>query len=85
MPRPPSAVSPRVVVYHARDCHLCERALAVVEEARAELGFTLELVDIGGIPELEAVYREALPVVEIDGKRAFSYFVPPAALRDRLG
>lgn len=74
----------RVTVYHADDCHLCERALEVVAEAQAELGFTLQIVDIGGVPELEASYRELLPVVEIDGRRAFTYFVPPDALRARL-
>ena len=49
-----------------------------------ELGFDLELVDIGGEPELEARYREHLPVVEIDGERAFTYFVDADALRRRL-
>jgi len=74
----------RVVVYHAEGCHLCERALEVVELMRAEVDFELELVDIGGDPDLEARYREFLPIVEIDGARAFTYHVPPAALRGRL-
>jgi hypothetical protein len=56
----------------------------VLREAQAELGFELELVDIGGDGELEARFRELLPVVEIDGSRAFTYFVEPDALRDRL-
>lgn len=75
---------PRVTVYHAAGCHLCERALAVVEAARDELGFALERVDIGGDPDLEARYRELIPVVEIDGNVAFTYFVPPDALRARF-
>jgi hypothetical protein len=74
----------RVVVYHAAGCHLCERALEVVTQAHEELGFTLELVDIGGDAALESAYREWIPVVEIDGVRAFTYFVPSAALRARL-
>jgi glutaredoxin len=74
----------RVVVFHARDCHLCERALAQVTALRDELGFALELVDIGGDAELEARYRELLPVVEIDGERAFTYFVHDEAFRRRL-
>jgi hypothetical protein len=41
-------------------------------------------VDIGGVPELEAAYRESIPVVEIDGERAFTYFVHAEALRARL-
>ena len=60
------------------------RALEVVEAIRAELGFELELVDIGGRSELEARYRELLPVIEIDGVRAFTYFVDSDALRGRL-
>jgi hypothetical protein len=52
---------------------------------QAEVGFDLELVDIDGNPELEARYRELLPVVEIDGRLAFTYVVEPAALRARLG
>jgi Glutaredoxin-like domain (DUF836) len=56
----------------------------VVEELRAELGFELDVVDIGGRPELESKYRELLPVVEVDGERVFSYFVDVEALRERL-
>jgi hypothetical protein len=55
-----------------------------VREVQEELGFELELVEIDGDPELEARHRELLPVVEIDGERAFSYFVEPTALRARL-
>ena len=83
-PSGPQALPARVVVYHAEGCHLCTRAIAVVEEARAGLGFELELVDIGGDPELERRYRELLPVVEIDGRRAFTFFVPPEAFRARF-
>ena len=51
---------------------------------RAELGDGFEEVDIGGDDALEARYREWLPVVEIDGERAFVYFVDPIALRRKL-
>ena len=71
-------------MYHAADCSLCARALEVVTEARDELGFDLELVDIAGDSELGARYRTLLPVVEIDGEQAFTYFVDPGARRDRL-
>jgi Glutaredoxin-like domain (DUF836) len=51
---------------------------------RAEVEFELEQVDISGDAELERRYREWLPVVEIDGERAFTYFVTPDGLRQRL-
>jgi Glutaredoxin-like domain (DUF836) len=55
-----------------------------IREARAELRFDLELVDIDGDADLEARYRERIPVVEIDGEPAFDHFVDADALRERL-
>jgi glutaredoxin len=77
-------VTRRVTLFRAEGCHLCERALEVVEATRADLDFELEVVDIGGDPELEARYRERLPVIEIDGESVFTFFVTPAALRAAL-
>ena len=56
----------------------------MLESVRAEQDFELVEVDISGDSELEARYREWLPVVEIDGERAFTYFVYPDALLQRL-
>jgi len=47
-------------------------------------GAAYDEVDITGDPELEARYREWLPVVEIDGERAFVYHVQPEGLRRKL-
>jgi glutaredoxin len=74
----------RVSVFHAADCHLCERALAQVRALQDELGFELEEVAIDGDPKLEARYRELIPVVEIDGERVFTYYVHEDAFRRRL-
>ncbi len=79
-----ASIRSQVVVYHADGCHLCERALAQVRALRDELGFELEEVAIDGDAELEARYREWLPVVELDGERVFTYFVHEDAFRRRL-
>ena len=71
-------------LYSATGCHLCERAREVLVDAQAEVDFDLREVDISGDPDLEARYREWLPVVEIDGERAFVYFVDPAGFRRRM-
>ena len=76
--------SRKVVLYHAEGCHLCERARAVIDAVRAEVPFELEEVDIVGDPLLESRYREWLPVVEIDGERAFVYYVDPDAFRRKV-
>ena len=51
---------------------------------REVVTFDLDVVDVGGDPQLEATYREHVPVVEIDEARAFEYFVDADALRARL-
>jgi hypothetical protein len=73
-----------VVLYHAEGCHLCERARATLVALSSECDFELREVDIAGEPTLETAYRAWLPVVEIDGERAFTYFVDEAAFRRRI-
>jgi hypothetical protein len=41
-------------------------------------------VDITGDASLEERYREWLPVVEIDGERAFVYYIDEPALLRKL-
>jgi hypothetical protein len=48
------------------------------------VGAAYDAVDITGDDDLEARYREWLPVVEIDGERAFVYYVDEGALRRKL-
>ena len=57
----------------------------MLEQVRADTPFELEETDITGDPELERRYRERIPVVEVDGVEAFTYFVHPDGLRRRLG
>jgi glutaredoxin len=78
-------MAPTVTLYHAAGCHLCERAREIVTRLRDEFGFPYTEVDITGDPALEIVYREWLPVVEVDGARVSVYHLDEAALRRRVG
>jgi glutaredoxin len=71
----------RVTLYTAQGCSLCGPVRRRIEKVRAEVSFELEEVDITGVPALEQEYREWLPVVEIDGVRAFVYRVDEVELR----
>jgi hypothetical protein len=51
---------------------------------RERVPFELDVVDIGGDPELEPRFREQLPAVEIDGDLAFTFFVDADVLTARL-
>ena len=70
----------RVRVLMATGCHLCPPAVAVVEAVCAAHGIAAEVVDIDGVVELERRYREAIPVVEVDGAEIARYHVEPAVL-----
>ncbi len=76
-----STRKPDVAVFHSAGCHLCERALQQVRALRDELEFELREIDITGDTALEEVYREWLPVIEIDGRRRFTYHLQPDAFR----
>jgi glutaredoxin len=78
-------VSRTVTLFHAQGCHLCERAREQLVALGGELEFELVEIDIAGDADLEAGYREFLPVVELDGERLFTYYVFPDVLRRRLG
>jgi glutaredoxin len=70
----------RIVLYTARGCHLCDGARGTLKSE----GVEYDEVDITGVTDLEAVYREWLPVLEIDGERAFVYRIPVEGLRRKL-
>ena len=70
-----------MTLYTAEGCHLCERARETLD---GDVGVRAPEIDIGGDSALEASYREWLPVVEIDGERAFVYRIPVDALRRKL-
>ncbi len=62
-------MNPRVIIYSRKNCHLCEVTKEVVESARNEAEFELEVVFIDGNPELEKLYGEEVPVTMVNGKR----------------
>jgi glutaredoxin len=77
-------MSVEVVLYGAPGCHLCDVAKDVLHRQRELLGFELQVVDISGDPELEGSYREQIPVVFVDGRKAFKYRVDPLELARRV-
>ena len=62
-----------VVVYSRKGCHLCE----VVKESLSKLarrgGFTWRDIDVDSDPDLRRQYNDEVPVVFINGRKAFKY------------
>ena len=70
-----------VSIYSRSNCHLCEVALAVLEEIRSELDFQITKILIDGKPELEEKYGEQVPVILINGQPHDFFRVDPERFR----
>ena len=55
-----------------------------VERVGHEVAVVLEEIDVDGDPALVAAYGHEVPVLVVNGRKAFKYRVTPAALRARL-
>jgi glutaredoxin len=73
-----------VTLYTREGCHLCDDALAVLQTERLATPFALEVVDVDTDPSLRERYGMEVPVIAVDGRKAFKYRVTAEALRQRL-
>jgi glutaredoxin len=74
----------QLTLYGKPGCHLCEEARAVVLAVRERHPFELEEIDITRDPSLEALYRERIPVIAIDGEEALELVIEAVELERRL-
>jgi len=62
-----------VVVYSRKGCHLCE----IVKESLVKLerrgGFTWREIDVDSNEDLRRQFTDEVPVVFINGRKAFKY------------
>jgi thiol-disulfide isomerase/thioredoxin len=74
----------KVIVYVKPSCTLCGPVIETIERVRREVDLSLEKVDISGDQALMSKYGHEIPVVLINGRKAFKGRVPEAQLRKRL-
>jgi hypothetical protein len=74
----------RLTLITRRDCHLCEEMAAVVGQVAPAAGAAVDVVDVDADPDLRARYTDQVPVLLVDGRKAFKYRVTPGELRRRL-
>ena len=74
----------RVELLSKPDCCLCDQAKEVLERVRTKVAFDLEIRDISDDPELLREYGQEIPVVLIEGRKAFKYHVDEWKLLERL-
>ena len=62
-----------VLVYSRKGCHLCDVVKETLLQAQGKANFQWREVDIDADPELRRKYNDEVPVVFIDGRKAFKY------------
>ena len=74
----------RVTLYTRQGCCLCDDAKRVLESARLRANFDLDVVDIDGDTDLRRTYNDEVPVIAINGSKAFKYRVTEPELLKKL-
>jgi glutaredoxin len=73
-----------ITVYSKPDCHLCADAMSTLRRLQADLGFSLQELDITAEAALHRAYFERIPVIALEGEELCEYFVDEALVRERL-
>jgi len=76
--------TPRVTLYTRKGCCLCDDAKRVLESVRERAAFELHEVDIDTDAGLRSRYNDEVPVIAIDGRKAFKYRVNERELLKKL-
>lgn len=74
----------KVTVYTRQGCHLCDEAKASIRVAGCDDEFILEEISIDSDPQLRERYGEDVPVVLINGTKAFKHRVDPREFKRKL-
>jgi glutaredoxin len=75
---------PKVTLYTRAGCCLCEDAKRVLEAVRRRASFDLDEVDIDADVGLREAYNDEVPVIAINGSKAFKYRVTERELLKKL-
>ncbi len=67
-----------------RNCHLCDEAQTVLARVLPEFDARLRVIDIDEDPVLSRRYGDQVPVVLLNGRKAFKYRIDPGRLRRKL-
>ncbi len=77
-------MSHRLLLYSRKDCCLCDEMQAMIGVVGKNIPLELEEIDVDSSPALQELYGEEVPLLFIDGRKAFKYRVTAQELRRRL-
>jgi glutaredoxin len=75
----------RLTLYSRGDCCLCEEMKETIRQVAAKIPLEMEEIDVDGSVELREDFGAEVPVLFINGRKAFKYRVSAKELARRLG
>ena len=78
------AESPKITLYTRKGCCLCDDAKRILDSARRRVSFDLKEIDIDQDAGLRKIYNDEVPVIAINGSKAFKYRVTEQELLKKL-
>lgn len=75
----------KLVLYSRADCCLCEEMKDAIRQVSAKIPLHLEEIDVDSSAQLKEQFGDEVPVLFIDGRKAFKYKVTAMELEKRVG
>ncbi len=74
----------QIEIYSRPGCHLCDEAKEVIDRIQRRYAFAVRVINIEEDPALETAYGTEIPVVFINGSKAFKYRVDEAEFEKKV-
>jgi len=73
-----------LILYTRKDCCLCEEMKITIREVAERIPLAIQEFDVDTSPELQEQYGNEVPVLFVNGRKAFKYRVTEKELETRL-
>jgi glutaredoxin len=74
----------KLTLYSRQDCCLCDEMKAIIRDVSLKIPLELEVIDVDDSATLQEKFGAEIPVLFVDGRKAFKYRVTESALARRL-
>ncbi len=76
--------NPKVEIYSKPECHLCDEAKSILLKVQKEIPFEVCEINITSDQKLFNKFKEQIPVIFVNGRKAFKFRINENELRRRL-
>jgi glutaredoxin len=77
-------MKPKLTLYSRKDCGLCAEMKEIIGAVGTKIPLELEEIDVDGSPQLQKAHGHEVPVLFIDGRKAFKFRLAAKDLEKKL-